>query len=78
MHCKQGEESRDVMLKGLLLMQFVFPCISYLLYFVFPLATNLNNFLPHSMFVLDVRLSVLFVVVAWAPTFLALMTRSSC
>lgn len=38
-------------LKGLLLMQFVFPSFS-------PLATHLNNFLPHPMFVLDVRLSV--------------------
>lgn len=33
-------------------MQFVFPSFS-------PLATHLNNFFPHPMFVLDVRLSVI-------------------
>lgn len=51
-HCKQGGENIGVMLKGLLLMQFIFPSFS-------PLATHLNNFLPHSMFVLDIRLSVI-------------------
>lgn len=52
MHCKQGGENTDVMLKGLLLMQFVFPSFS-------PLATHLSNFLPHPIFVLDVRVSVI-------------------